>query len=334
MHSCRFTRKTLSASRSFGLAFVVLAGSHFVSPASAVVLFSTPVRNTTAPAGNLLDSGWQFQGTWRQFNGTPISRKFFITAGHVGGEVGERFRIGGRRFTTTAYWDDPNSDLRLYSVDKRFSAWAPLNTSTREAGKHAMIFGRGTTRGADVIVNAQLKGWEWGTQDGVQSWGLNVVEGAIEGEPGEGQLLEFEFNSSNNGAIAQEGTLSNGDSAGGVFIYDRKDKRWELAGINYSVDGPFQLSPGGPNVQAALYDLGGVTYGGQAITDELADVPSRFYSSRISTSLSWINAVLSGQLAPTSPAASSRPASVGVPEPGSALVAVGAPALLLRRRRG
>src|SRR5262245_50429483 len=98
------------------------------SAANAVVLQSTSLRNTTEPSGALAGSGWQYEGSWRGFNGTPISKKYFITAEHIGGGVGDKIRINGRAFTTTAMWDDPTSDLRIFTVNKRFDAWAPLYT--------------------------------------------------------------------------------------------------------------------------------------------------------------------------------------------------------------
>src|SRR3954447_4882069 len=57
----------------------------------AVILYRSATRNTSPPTGSLLNSGWQFEGQWGNFLGTPIaptgatSTKFFITAAHVGG---------------------------------------------------------------------------------------------------------------------------------------------------------------------------------------------------------------------------------------------------------
>lgn len=42
--------------------------------ASAVIFHATddPAHNTTPPEGEWADSGWQWQGDWRGFVGTPI----------------------------------------------------------------------------------------------------------------------------------------------------------------------------------------------------------------------------------------------------------------------
>src|SRR5262245_1407510 len=85
------------------------------SPAEAVLLYKSAQRNTTAPYGSwggyLVNSGWQWEGNWGNFLGTPISSKHFITAGHVGGWVGQTFTLNGTTYTTTAMYDDPSSDL-------------------------------------------------------------------------------------------------------------------------------------------------------------------------------------------------------------------------------
>lgn len=308
---------------AFLAAGLVLAGT-----ADAVILHSTATRNTSAPTGALANSGWQLQGRWRGFLGTPISKKYFITAGHAGGDVGTKFYVGPRVFTTTAMWDDPSSDLRIYSVNKTLDAWAPIYTGNREAGKHAIVFGRGTQRGSEVRANTILKGWEWGTDDQVQSWGLNQIDQAITGEADEGGLLQSDFDL--NG-ITNEATISAGDSGGGAFIYNKATARWELVGINYSVDGPFKRTSNGANFNAAVYDLGGLFYGGQQLPDTTTDNPSRFFMSRLSTNQSWINAVFTGALAPSAQASST---TQGVPEP-TATIGLAAMTLfgLSRRRR-
>src|SRR3954447_4709181 len=85
---------------------------------SAVILKGTgdPECNTTAPTGALTNSGWQYQGTWGAFLGTPVAPKYFITAAHVGGSIGDQFSFRGVNYATTALFDDPNSDLRLWRI--------------------------------------------------------------------------------------------------------------------------------------------------------------------------------------------------------------------------
>jgi hypothetical protein len=308
-----------------------------IDTARGVILFSKQDRNTTAPAGALANSGWQFQGNFRGFLATPISKKYFITAGHIGGITGNKMQIGGRSFTTTAHWDDPASDLRIYTVNKKFNAWAPLHTAGREVGKHAMIIGRGAPRGAEVQTPSLVThGWEWGIQDAVQSWGLNQIDTITQGTAEEGDLLQFDFDGATAG-IGNEGTLAIGDSGGGVFFYDKKTKQWQLAGINYAVDGPFARSAGGQTFQASLFDIGGFFYGDVPVTDTALDVPVKNFATRISSKMDWINGVLRGTIPPTmiGQGFAASTAASKVPEPAAAaMLLLAAPALMSRRRRG
>jgi len=300
----------------------------FTAAAHAVILAQSANRNTSAPTGGLSAAGWDLQGRWRGFLGTPISKKFFVTAGHAGGTVGTKFFLGSRVFTTTAMWDDPNSDLRIYSVNKKFDAWAPMYTGEQELGKYAILFGRGTQRGAEVRVNGALKGWEWGTDDQVQSWGINRIDEIVDGNSAEGKLLQADFDLV---GVDGEGIISAGDSGGGAFIYNKATRRYELAGVNYAVDGPYKRILNGPDFNAALFDQGGLYNGNAFISDPPADKPSQMFISRISSAQTWIDGVFSGRTAPTSQA---QRTTQGVPEPASAgLIAMALVALARRRAR-
>ena len=83
--------------------------------ANAMIFYSTadPTFNTTAPSGDLVGSGWQWVGTWQGLQGTPIGPHHFIAAQHIGGSVGDSFTLGGVTYTTTAFFDEPDSDLRI-----------------------------------------------------------------------------------------------------------------------------------------------------------------------------------------------------------------------------
>jgi hypothetical protein len=304
-----------------------------VSTARAVILNVAQTGRLTAdPPGRFADAGWQWQGEFRGFLGTPISKKYFITAGHIGGNVGDRMRLNGRAFVTTAYWDDPSSDLRIWTVQKKFDSWAPMYTGKKEVGKHAILFGRGTPRGAEILVNNQPHGWEWGPGDTAKSWGFNRIDAISVGASDEGQLLEFDFDRVGLG-IDAEATLSVGDSGGAVFFWDKTSQRWQLAGINYSVDGPFSRTQGGTTFHGAMYDYGGLYYGEAFLPDSAADVPQKFYASRVSSNMPWIMDVLRGVIPPTSATPGAFSANV-VPEPTTALLVALAPMLLLRRRAG
>src|SRR5581483_12244596 len=127
---------------------------------------------------------------------------------------------------------------RIWKVSQSFSSWAPLYTGSSEVGKTAMLFGRGTSRGSAVNVNGTLHGWTWGTQDGKLSWGENKIKTIIDGGSGIGSVLSYSFDRSGHGDhVSNEGTTTAGDSSGAIFV--NSSGKWQLAGLNYSADGPF-----------------------------------------------------------------------------------------------
>lgn len=267
--------------------------------AHAVILDSTgdPSANTTAPGGALAGSGWQYEGQWLSFLGTPIAPHFFITAAHVGGAVGNTITYAGAQYTTVAVFDSPASDLRIWQVSGTFPTYAPIYTDSDEVGRQLVVFGRGTQRGAAITPGGQLQGWDWGSSDGVQRWGTNVVSAVVTGGVGQGDFVaaSFDHNYSPN-----EAHLSVGDSGGGVFIQDSQGQ-WELAGINYAVDGPYAIDDmGNGQFNAALFDQSGFYLQDANSNWVPATGPGHFYATRISSNSSWIEAVLRGAPAPQS----------------------------------
>ena len=318
--------------RWFGL---LAAGILFFTSiqSQAVVLYRTPTRNTAAPSGTLYNSGWQWEGKWGGFLGTPIAPNYFITAGHVGGGVGQTFTFNYKPYTTTGMWDDPNSDLRIYKVNANFPAYAPLYTQPYEIGKQMVVIGRGSQRGSEVRVSNELKGWKWGYSDAIQSWGENVVSGTPYGGTGSGSLLQFTF--SRVGGLYNEAELTGGDSGGGVFIKD--GTTWKLAGINKSVESFLSMTGGtGSGFNAAVFDAGGLYFGGDGhwrlVPNGSADVQASSYATRISSNMSWIRSVL-GSSMPRTALSTSGSSATFVPEPSSiAMLAVAALGLWRRRR--
>lgn len=117
-------------------------------------------------------------------------------------------------YTTDAFYDDPNSDLRIWHVTTAFPAYASLYSRSDEASKELVVFGRGPARGAAIAG----KGWLWGTTNTEQRWGTNVVSGFANAGAGYGSMVAATFDL---GASSTEAMLSVGDSGGGVFIKDR-----------------------------------------------------------------------------------------------------------------
>lgn len=278
----------------------LLAVGLFATQSDAIIFEATSnvTYNTTAPTGALTNSGWQYEGIWDNgYLGTPIAPTFFLAAIHIGGSIGDPLSLNGVNYHTIAFTDCPNSDLRVWQVAETFPSYAPLYTGSNEVGQLCVVFGRGTQRGNSVTVNSQLKGWQWGASDDVVRWGENIVS-TIYTDATLGQFLKPNFD--RNG-ITNECTLSVGDSSGAMFI--QSGSTWELAGIHYAVDGPFSLD-GTTNTEfnGAIMDVGGLYIangaGWQFFPDQPTDIPTGFYSSRVSSHVAWINSVINFQPGP------------------------------------
>lgn len=316
--------------RSFPIA--ILLALAFSSSAHAIILSTKTTRNTSAPAGVLLNSGWQWEGQWNGFLGTAISKNTFITAGHIGGTVGSYFKLNGVNYKTVATFNDPQSDLQIWSVHGRLPTAAPLFAQSSEVGRGVVLYGRGTQTGAPIVVNNQTKGWLWGASDGVQSWGKNIITGTANGQSDastgshavSGSLIDFAFDRT---GWSHEGTLSVGDSGGGVFT--KVGTTWQLVGVNFSVESEFKIPGDSTQYNGALVDKGGLIIDNALVADALADNPSLAYATRISARLGWITDVLSGRVAPTS----TTPGTTGVPEPTALTPLILLACTMIRRRR-
>src|SRR6202011_1962017 len=214
-------------------------------------------------------------------------------AKHIGGSVGDTFTFNGTNYTTTAVFPDPSSDLQIWRVSGTFPIQAPLYAGApgSEVNLFLMVFGRGTQRGNSGFVGplSHQGGWLWGTSDAVQRWGTNIV-GSIVNDPTYGALLRVPFN---NNAGPNEGHLSVGDSGGAVFVYDMSTSRWELAGINLAVDGPFSTSSNGANAfDAAMFDTTGLFARDDQGNWVASPNPSAFYATEIAAHRGFIQSVV------------------------------------------
>jgi hypothetical protein len=261
--------------------------------ARAVLFYSTgDTAYNTSASGTIAETAWDYEGRWGGYLGTAIAPHFFITAKHVKGTTAYRFYYRGGTYTPLVAYDAPGGvDLTIWQVAEPLPAWAPLYLKTDEVGKSLVVIGRGTQRGAEVKVGTDLKGWQQGSADHVQRWGENVVSGI--NTVNSSECLAAEFNA---GAGANEAHLTVGDSGGAVFLQD-SDLTWKLAGINYAVDGKWSYSGGSDTgFNAAIFDEGGLYLGNQNkwtyITDQSTDIPSHFYSTRISSYQDWILSVI------------------------------------------
>jgi hypothetical protein len=119
------------------------------------------------------------------------------------------------------------------------------------------------------MVKSVTRGWEWGNTNNIERWGENVITRIITNS-GVGPLLSADFG---HKGVPNRGGLSYNDSSGGMFIQD--GTTWKLAGIHYTVDGPFSHD-GTTNTQfnGALTDLRGLYY--LSITNTWTLVPTNY----------------------------------------------------------
>jgi hypothetical protein len=266
-----------------------------LSTGRAVILLDTgdPAANTTAPAGNLAGSGWQFEGTWGGFLGTPIAPHFFITAAHIG-RAGADFVFQGSAYTVARSFSLPNSDLLIWQVNEAFPSFAPLYSKRDEISRHLVVIGRGTQRGDAVTLNGTLRGWSWGAGDSVERWGENDVADVVPYNGHDLLYATFDEHVQPNDH-PNESHLSSGDSGGAIFLKDSDDGLWKLAAINYAVDDLYTVPDLATDFVAAIFDARDYySYDGTNFTliSGAAPVPTGFYGSRISSELAWICSVI------------------------------------------
>lgn len=255
---------------------------------NSIIFYSTDDQfyHITAPTGELVNSGWDLQGKWGEFTGVPIAPQFFITVQHAG--LYDTFLLNGISYSVQLFVDDWQSDLRIVKINETFSKFASLYEGQDEKGKNTIVFGRGVSRGEDIIVNNKLKGWKWNNYGENLRWGGNVVDDIIITYSGV-DVLKMTFDPQKNLDVI---SFSRGDSGGGVFI--KQNNIYKLAGINYVVDGPYSLNNLGDNVLAgSLFDETDLykydKTGWSKITNPSIGAS---YAIRISFRINWIKRVL------------------------------------------
>ena len=285
----------------------LLLAAPLVPRSPGVIVFGSGDGNFNSvalnpPTGPLRNSGAQYQLEFHGFAATTIAPSFFLAAAHVGGAINEVVTFRGAQYTITASFPVSGTDLTVWQVSGTFPVWAPLyvgagpldpmNPSVpgNEVGRVLVAYGRGTLRGETYLLNNRSRGWNWGGYDGVLRWGTNLVA-TTPFPDGYWAFVNADFNAA---LVPRLGPhlchLSDHDSSGAMFIQEAGV--WKLAGIHYSVDGPFYLAQtGGSSFLAALHDARDLWYddtGGRVQVTGTSPVPTGFYSTRVSAYLPQI----------------------------------------------
>ena len=127
LHVCLFmiTRRNRSAIFArFGVLLALVGSFLFAGRVEGIILYRTadPAANTTAPTGTLANSGWQYEGIFGDYLGTPIAPHFFITAQHIGPNS-DKLVYRGADYTIVNSFDDPGTDLRIFQVSQTFTSF-------------------------------------------------------------------------------------------------------------------------------------------------------------------------------------------------------------------
>ncbi len=299
----------MKRSKELSSHFRLLSGAVFLGiltfPTHLYAVFflatENPEHNTTPPANAAEARAWDLQGIWRTCQGTPIAPRWFLSAKHIGGAIGDPFTVHGKTHYAIARILDPDSDLVLWGVTESFQDHAALFREGDEIGQRMLVFGRGEIRGRPVFLEKdsiqELRGWERGSGQAVMRWGENLVT-EIANDPvliqkGLGQLIGAEFN---RDGLPDEAGLGPCDSGGGMFLW--QDNEWKLAAINYAAGGRYNTTREGKGFDAMLFDGGGffVCNDGSCraedswdfIEDDEVDQPSSIWGTRIQHRSSWI----------------------------------------------
>lgn len=259
-----------------------------------------PEANTSAPPPPYGSEGWNTQGQFGAFSGTPIAPNLFITAKHIGGGIGDTFILDGVHYKTMAYYPDPDSDLILWKIDGTFPSTAQLASQNPSFRQEVLAFGRGTRRGTEIRIpktDGDLRGWKWGPADGRLRWGTNRIASFLNEN---GQIIppfvpdvhwiQCFFD---QGESTHECHLSRGDSGGGIFI--QEGDTWKLCAINYAVSGPYRYSVDSADFEASLLDTSGLfTFQNNSwtqIPDLFFPQPSYFLATATPSKNSWIESI-------------------------------------------
>ena len=319
----------LKRSLLIGLAVIGLSD---VAAKAVIVLGGTggSGRNTVRPADLAGGLAWDLQGDYGSYLGTPIAPNWFITANHFGTVDTKLTTVDGvQHFVDPATGSTvqiPGTDLILRRVVQPFTNYAAIYNPTTDGviapTDTITVLGRGRARGAVYPTAGTPQGWIWGANDTVRSYGTNTISGLAvvsqndvdNGSPFAVGTTFLESNFDNNGD-PNEGTLAEGDSGGGVFVY--KNGQYRLVRINYGVDLFRESATATTDLLAAIYDARGL-YEPTDINDVnvpitgAAPVPQMWDASYVPNSLNFIAAT--------------------VPEP-TVLGGLAVGALLLGRRR-
>ena len=162
-----------------------------------------------------------YVGRWAGSSAVAIGEHWILTAAHVGGSVGNDFRMQRESFTAEAMIRHHSADLMLVRVREALPGWHEV---TGDVSRHdrVVLAGVGHTVG-DAIGK---KAFAW-SDDLRAAWGENTIHSV------QGDLLAMRFYTKGKKALPHEAAFAYRDSGGGVFVQGA-DGSLSLAGIAIS----------------------------------------------------------------------------------------------------
>lgn len=220
-------------------AFLLLLFSGIPVGAMIFADAADPAANKqTAPTGAYENAGWQFELRYKDYLGTMISPKHFVTATHLGqgGLPNQPMFFNGVEDKTFTLKNAglqvgiPGTDFSIFEIWETFESYAPLYQGGDETGKEVFICGRGLGRGSALTKGNETVGWKWGNNTTyADRWGVNVITAS--------QLRngnDFIYTTFDPDGVTHECALTGNDSGGGWFI--KEGGIWKLAAVSSTVD--------------------------------------------------------------------------------------------------
>ena len=162
-------------------------------------------------------------GQWHGFAGTVFSQNQFLTARHIGGNIGDTFTLGGVDHVVTGMsWF---GDVAAWTFSDPVQSYAPMAQTPSEVGRY-ITAGYGMGNGAQVLVGDRLAGYEWAPADGGLHWGEVNVQGV-----GGWQLIGI---FSKFDTLRFDVSMAPGDSGSPIFA-QQADGSWALAGVGSTI---------------------------------------------------------------------------------------------------
>lgn len=168
-------------------------------------------------------NGWV--GRYCESSCVAVGRFWFVTARHIGGNVGQGIVMRGHQYIVVEIIPHPLYDVQLLRVAEELPGWHGM-ASNVAFGDPCILGGWGATAGGELPNSG---GYNWNGPH-VETWGANVIES-------EGALLAIRFdNPSSANAVPREAIYAINDSGAGLFVHG-PDGSLQLAGIAISVSG-------------------------------------------------------------------------------------------------